>query len=264
MRVGVDLPAPSRRSARKSGATGPNRRTGTGDGRAEAVFRGPGPSCSRRQIARDRRAQVRASAPRVSREGNRRYLARPIKTRTPGWSAARAGARHSPGKPLGVVSLRCLPEQNAVASILARPQGRKSLFCPPACGSINSDPMNSFRVTGPDAALAAFEREAASEGLTTSRAPMVAPGADPAAAAQFLELVFSGSGVAVAAVLARVVRAYLAAGPARRFTLAANQDGRMVSLDARGYSADELTRILPVCQSAIAHEAKSVPDTRHG
>lgn len=117
--------------------------------------------------------------------------------------------------------------------------------------------MITFQVLGPDQALDAFEQEALTAGFTTMRRPMIdAQPGEVVAAADCLELVFSKEGAAIFIALAAVIRAYLAAHAARRIKLTRKQDGRIVALDARGYSTDDLQRILPTCEQALAFDER--------
>jgi hypothetical protein len=112
-------------------------------------------------------------------------------------------------------------------------------------------------VLGPRDALDSFEEAASEASFDVSRSQLHSGVAGPVNAAEFLQLVFSKEGAGMFIALASVIRAYLSYKSSRRITVTKMEGDRIVALDARGFSEEELAKLLPNCRELIVYEDKA-------
>ena len=112
----------------------------------------------------------------------------------------------------------------------------------------------TFVVMGPDTALAEFEQFAKDGGFAISRMKLMTLSVQPTDASECLQLAFSTQGATIFGALAGVISAYLARMASRRITITLFASGKIKSIDARGYSKQELSKILPECREILVYE----------
>jgi hypothetical protein len=113
-----------------------------------------------------------------------------------------------------------------------------------------------FILFGPQHALDDFESVAAESGFTGERRALATNSAEFTNATPFLQLAFSKEGAAIFIALATVIRGYLSMKASRRITITRMKNGKIDALDARGYSKEELTELLPQCREIIIYDDK--------
>ncbi len=114
-----------------------------------------------------------------------------------------------------------------------------------------------FLVFGSKHELDAFEQVASGAGLTVKQQEIHQFSVGVKNVTEILQLVFSKEGVAMFLALASVIKAYLALKSSRRITITKLQDDKIVALDARGYTKEELTELLPSCRELIVFDEGS-------
>jgi hypothetical protein len=116
---------------------------------------------------------------------------------------------------------------------------------------------DEFLVFGPQEALGSFEREALAAGFQVSRSQRHDFSVGPQNLSECLHLVFSKEGAAIIIALASAIKAFLAAKSSRRVTITKLERDKIGSIDARGFSKEELIEMLPKCRELIVYEPKS-------
>lgn len=111
-----------------------------------------------------------------------------------------------------------------------------------------------FTVFGPKQARDEFEKIASDAGIKVQRREIYQFSAGPQNISEILQLVFSKEGAAMFVALAAVIKAFLASKSSRRITITKIQDDKVVALDARGYTQEELANLLPSCRELIAYD----------
>lgn len=108
--------------------------------------------------------------------------------------------------------------------------------------------MEDFlRVFGPNSELDAFNGEAEKAGL--EQKPQIFNfSVGPQNLAPHLDFLLSNDALKMAGLLAAIVTGYLKGKTTRRLTITVSTAGKQKSVDARGYSEEELRRILPACK----------------
>jgi len=119
-----------------------------------------------------------------------------------------------------------------------------------------------FSVMGPTTSLTEFEQFAKDGGFTISRMRLMTLSAEPTMASECLQLAFSTQGAAIFGTLAGVITAYLGQKAARRITITLFASGKIKSIDARGYSEQELSKILPECREILVYEESPSKDAK--
>jgi hypothetical protein len=103
---------------------------------------------------------------------------------------------------------------------------------------------DQFLIFGSSEALTQFSSAATDGGFQVERRDITALSADQVAL-ECLRIVFSPSGAVVFGALAAVIRAYLQFKASRRVTVTKFEGDKLVSIDARGLSEDQLKELLP-------------------
>jgi hypothetical protein len=112
-----------------------------------------------------------------------------------------------------------------------------------------------LRVIGPRSELRSFYELAKQAGFSEYRTRSI----DPAAAqnaAPYVDFIFSAGALKMACVLAGIVTAYLKGRASRSVTLDVQDGERKLSLSARGYSEEELQKLLSGCRSLVVFDSE--------
>ncbi len=117
-----------------------------------------------------------------------------------------------------------------------------------------------FLVFGPKHELDAFEHEASGVGWTVKHQEIHQFSAGVKNVAEVLQLAFSKEGAAMFLGFASLIKAFLALKSSRRITITKIEEDKVVSLDARGYTKEELATLLPSCRELILYDEKSTGD----
>lgn len=112
----------------------------------------------------------------------------------------------------------------------------------------------TFLVMGPSAARSDFENLVKDAGFSVSQMRLTPLSAEVMNAAECLQIVFSKEGAAVFIALAAVIRAYFSYKASRRVTITLFKDGRIKAIDARGFSDEQLAKILPECREILVYD----------
>lgn len=111
-----------------------------------------------------------------------------------------------------------------------------------------------FTVFGPKHARDEVEKIASDAGIKVQRREIYQFSAGPLNVSEILQLVFSKEGAAMFVSLAAVIKAFLAAKSSRRITITKMEKDKVVALDARGYTQEELAKLLPSSRELIAYD----------
>ena len=119
-------------------------------------------------------------------------------------------------------------------------------------------------VFGPKEALSDFAELAESLEMTTRRADLFAFSAGPTNKLEALFVALKEhSSVAVAALMmARVIVTFLRGLAERRVTITKNEKDRIISVDAKGYSPEQLVQILENCRDIIVFVPPKKPKAK--
>lgn len=112
-----------------------------------------------------------------------------------------------------------------------------------------------FTVFGPDEALSDFAELAETSHMTAQRTELMALSAGPTNAIETLWVALKdhGSSMAAAIAMAQVIVAFLRGRADRRVTITKNEKEGMVSIDAKGYSPDQIAELLQNCRDVIVY-----------
>lgn len=121
-----------------------------------------------------------------------------------------------------------------------------------------------FTVFGPKEALSDFAELAESLQMTTQRAELVALSAGPTNAIEtlFVALKEHGSAAVAAFTLAQVIVAFLRGRAERRVTITKNEKDSIISIDAKGYSTEQIEQILENCRDIIVFAPPKKPKAK--
>lgn len=110
-----------------------------------------------------------------------------------------------------------------------------------------------FIVFGPDEALSDFAEVAEAAQMTANRKELVPLRGTITAAIEPLIVALKEGGPLVASTLAmaKVIVTFLKGRAERQVTITKNEKDRIISLDAKGYSPEQLTEILKECRDVI-------------
>jgi hypothetical protein len=113
-----------------------------------------------------------------------------------------------------------------------------------------------LRVIGPRSELRAFYELAKPAGFSEYRTRCIDPTV-PQNAAPFVDFIFSAGGLKMASVLAGIVIAYLKGRASRSVTLDVQNGKKKVSVSAKGYSEEELQKLLSGCQRLVVFDPEA-------
>jgi hypothetical protein len=114
-----------------------------------------------------------------------------------------------------------------------------------------------FLVFGPKDELDAFENIASDAGITVKRQEIHQFSTGPQNATEVLQLIFSKEGATIFVAIAAAIKAALALRSSRRVTITKIEHGRVIALDARGYTSADLSDLLPTCRELIVHDEEN-------
>jgi len=118
-------------------------------------------------------------------------------------------------------------------------------------------PMDQhLRVIGPRSELRAFYELAKPVGFSEYRTRSIDPGI-PQNAAPFVDFIFSAGGLKMAGTLASIVLAYLKGRASRSVTLDVKDGKKSVTLSARGYSEEDLQKLLLGCRQLVVFDPEA-------
>ena len=113
-----------------------------------------------------------------------------------------------------------------------------------------------LRVIGPRSELRAFYELAKPAGFSEYRTRSLDPTV-PQNASPFVDFIFSAGGVKMAGTLAGIVLAYLKGRESRSVTLDVKDGGKRITLNARGYSQEELQKLLLGCRQLVVFDPEA-------